>query len=180
MAERGSVPADIMKMNRQWLEELYDQLKNKQDEINRLQQEYNQISHNIELLEALLASAEGQELETGRMKEAAAGENFREKEPLKPETDEDKELRGDRLRDEIVRVLQEAYPDDVYYREILRRIRLKGYQVAGKNPGLNIIAHLAKEPRVVRAEKRGMYRLEESFINEWQGGLAAGKQDKGK
>ncbi|NLU49567.1 MAG: hypothetical protein GXX09_04025 [Syntrophomonadaceae bacterium] len=76
------------------------------------------------------------------------------------------ELSGDRLREEIVAVLKEAYPHPLHYRDIWMKLTRKGYRVAGKDPAMNVIAHIQREDRVVRAEKRGTYTLSPAYVAE--------------
>ena len=76
------------------------------------------------------------------------------------------ELKGDSLRDEVVNLLGQVYPGMIYYRELLQCIESMGYQVGGKDPGLNLIAHISTDKRIVRGDKRGMYGLSDDFVQE--------------
>ena len=75
------------------------------------------------------------------------------------------ELRGDRLRNEVVELLREVYPDMLYYRVILSRLQERGYEIGGKDPGLNLIAHISKDKRIKRGDKRGYYGVDESYTD---------------
>lgn len=72
------------------------------------------------------------------------------------------ELRGDRLRDEIVTLLRENYPDPLHYRDIVRMIFAKGFLIPGTDPGVNVLAHISREPRIGKGERRGTYVLVET------------------
>lgn len=138
----------LLESNRRWLELAYRELAAHQEEVKRLQQE-------IKSMEFWLASVE-------KGQSAMAGANF----PLAHDIDTidatdtvETELKGDRLREEVVKILTEVFPEELYYREILRRLQRRGFEVGGKDPGLNLLAHLAREPRVQRGFKRGVYTL---------------------
>ncbi|MEA1962393.1 MAG: hypothetical protein U9N81_14190 [Bacillota bacterium] len=142
---------------RRWLEQRKLELKNKEAEYLELGLECNKIDREIQLLETWMNEVAIPE----KCDIAMLSQSDEYGERDLPERDEvvKAELRGDHLRREVVKILEEVYPEVIYYREILKRLEDKGFQVGGKDPGLNLVAHLAREPRAVRAEKRGMYRL---------------------
>lgn len=152
---------DVLAVNHNWLKRRYLDLREREEQIGRLLEECKQIRREIELMEEWLAAMEGKSIDW----EGAGEQRLDASIVTGSEKEQGVEVRGDRLRDEVVKILTEVYPDEMYYQEILVQLRSRGYQVAGKNPGLNIIGHLAKEPRVVRGEKRGMYCLEETYAN---------------
>lgn len=160
MADSGSKGIsneELIKINRKWLQEKKDDLKQREDVIKKLQEECMEIRQEMDPIETWLARMEKSEpipgsALTGADKEFAAGQAC-------------EELRGDRLRNEVVELLREVYPDMLYYRVILQRLQERGYEVGGKNPGLNLIAHISKDKRIKRGEKRGIYGLDGSYIN---------------
>lgn len=169
--ETGLGKDELIKVNRRWLEEKKAELFKKEEEIKRLQDECEIIKREMEPLEQWLEQLEGKPAqpilrEKVGMKKGQAGAG-REENAAKIEKEmAEEELRGQRLRDEVVNILQEAYPEMLYYREILRRLKKRGYMVAGENPGPNLIAHISKDERVKRGAKRGIYGLADAGTKE--------------
>ncbi|MEN6462308.1 MAG: hypothetical protein ABFC94_13180 [Syntrophomonas sp.] len=159
---KGVSNEELMDINRKWLQEKKAELKLREDEIKKLQEECKEIRQAMDPIETWLARMGKREQMpesdlTGPEKETAAGPGY-------------KELRGDRLRNEVVELLREVYPDMLYYRVILQRLQERGYEVGGKDPGLNLIAHISKDKRIKRGDKRGIYRLDESYLNAGESG----------
>lgn len=154
---------DLIETNRKYAEQRRQELQGRETELVRLRLECEQIRRELNLIDAWLetASMSGGN-EEGSAQPDCCDENDAAVPALTANLMDVSEIRGDRLRDEVVKVLEEAYPQDLYYREIHSRLITKGFQVGGKNPGLNLIAHLAKEPRVKRGEKRGIYGLDDT------------------
>lgn len=153
---------ELTDINRKWLQEKKAELKLREDEIKRLQDECKKIRQEMEPIETWLSRMGKSEqmpesVLTGSEEEAADKQVF-------------EELRGDRLRNEVVALLREIYPDMLYYRVILKRLQERGYEVGGKDPGLNLIAHISKDKRVARGHKRGIYGLDESYFNTGESG----------
>ncbi|MDD2300160.1 MAG: hypothetical protein PHU69_11045 [Fermentimonas sp.] len=147
----------LIEMNRKWVEQKRAELQDNEEQIRRLQEEREGILSELEPMENWLDQVEGKDRQQlGRVNRITAG-------PIIEVVKEDAELRGDRLRDEVVKVLKEVYPETLYYREILRRLMIQGYQVGGKDPGLNLIAHITKDSRLQRGSKRGTYGLDEDY-----------------
>lgn len=169
--ETGLGKDELIKVNRRWLEEKEADLAKKEEEIKRLQEECVIIKREMEPLEQWLEQLEGKPAQSisrqkAGMKKGQAGTG-REENAAKIEKEiMVEELRGQRLRDEVVSILQEAYPEMLYYREILRRLKERGYMVAGENPGPNLIAHISKDERVKRGAKRGIYGLADAGTKE--------------
>ncbi|MGS0763281.1 hypothetical protein [Syntrophomonas curvata] len=162
---------ELISINRQWLEQKYRELKEREKKIKQLAEECKMIRLEMDPMEKWLVQMEGQ----GIVDELRASlaepvpEPVDEAEVLEEETDDSKhltELKGDPLRNEVVSLLRQAYPGMLYYREILQCLKDMGYQVGGKDPGLNLIAHISTDKRVVRGNKRGMYGLSKSFAQE--------------
>jgi hypothetical protein len=76
-------------------------------------------------------------------------------------------LEGERIDDVSVR--QIAYDTLVaigkptHYRELLGELGKRGYEVPGKDPATNLLAHLLNDPRFTKAPEigRGYYKLKE-------------------
>lgn len=174
MADTGQRDVDkteLISINRQWLEQKYRELKEREKKIKQLSEECKMIRLEMDPMEKWLVQMEGK----GIVNELRASltepvpEPVNEAEPLKEETDESEhltELKGDPLRDEVVNLLQQVYPRMLYYREMLQCLEGMGYQVGGKDPGLNLIAHISTDNRIARGNKRGMYGLSKSFARE--------------
>ncbi len=148
---------ELIELNRRWAQEKKDELRQLENEIAKLQEKCNNIRQELEPIETWLARMEnkGQSPESALIhsKAEAVTEQISE------------ELRGDRLRDEVVGLLREIYPDMLYYRVILSRLQERGYKVGGKDPGLNLIAHISKDKRIKRGDKRGYYGIDESYTD---------------
>lgn len=181
MADKGQRDVDkteLISINRQWLGQKYRELNERENKIKQLAEECKMIRLEMEPMEKWLVQMKGQGI-LDELK-ASLGESFREpvneSEVLAGETDDSEHLtkiRGNHLRDEVVNILQQVYPRMMYYREILQNLEAKGYQVSGKNPGLNLIAHISTDKRIVRGDKRGIYGLNDSFALE--SGLVKGE-----
>lgn len=159
MAESGNEGVSnehLIEINRRWLEEQRLLLRQREDEIQRLQAECQKIRQEMEPIEMWLARMECREM-TGM-------DDLEEREIGKAGSTENEELRGDRLRDEVVELLREVYPNMIYYRVILNRLQERGYEVGGKDPGLNLIAHISKDKRIIRGNKRGLYGLNIDYL----------------
>lgn len=140
----------LIESNRRWLETARRELAEHQEEVRRLQQEI----HHMEIwLESVEKSRSADDSTAVLTEPGEYPVNEAESDIIEPE------LKGDRLREETVRILTEIFPQEMYYREILRQLTLRGFEVGGKDPGLNLLAHLAREPRVKRGLKRGVYTL---------------------
>jgi hypothetical protein len=71
-------------------------------------------------------------------------------------------LRGQRLQDVAVEILSRDRDQgaSIHYREWYELLRAAGYQVAGKDPVANFLAHVTRAPGVERvAPRTGLYRL---------------------
>jgi hypothetical protein len=158
---KGVSNEKLMEINRRWVQEKQEELRQKEDELNKLQEECIRIRQELEPIETWLARMENREQSPG-----TAGESGEDEVVVQ----EKEELRGDRLRDEVVGLLREVYPDMLYYRVILKRLQEKGYEIAGKDPGLNLIAHISKDKRIKRGDKRGIYGLDESYLDTCESG----------
>lgn len=155
---------NLIAANLKWVQEQRHLLKVKEEEISRLQAEYDDIRSKLQPMEEWLSRHTDYQgaVNEKRMVDGSAElslEKPARSENVSEEAAAEAGLRGDRLRDEVVRILTGSYPESLYYREILNRLEQSGYRVGGKDPGLNLIAHMAKENRIERGEKRGMYRL---------------------
>jgi len=74
---------------------------------------------------------------------------------------------GDRIAKEVFDVLknQESLELDerpMHYRDIVQKLQQKNIHVSGRDPGLNMIAHIHKDTRFYRP-KRGHYALSEWY-----------------
>lgn len=83
--------------------------------------------------------------------------------------EEGEELSGDRLREEVIKVLFDAYPEPLHYKDILQRLVASGFKVAGKDPGANILAHINRDSRVMKTKIRGVYTLAPEFMQRMDG-----------
>lgn len=158
---KGVSNEELIEVNRRWVEEKKEELRKREDEISKLQGECARIRQELDPIEIWLARMEHREVSpTTRIDKGdeVAGEQRCE------------EVRGDRLRDEVVLLLREVYPNMMYYRVILSRLQQRGYEVGGKDPGLNLIAHISKDKRIKRGDKRGIYGLDENFFNAGEPG----------
>lgn len=158
----------LIQAARKWVKEKKSELEAKEEEIRVLSEDCEKIRREMLPLQTWLNEVGGGSKPKAAVR-AKNGDEISEEKKLErsvtnENAEESKELRGDRLRDEVVKILDEVYPENIYYREILRKLEIKGFQISGKDPGLNLVAHLAKEPRAVRAEKRGMYCLNKEEI----------------
>lgn len=158
---KGVSNEELMEINRRWVQEKKEELRQKEDELKKLQEECKRIRQELDPIETWLVRMENREQSPG-----AAGEPGEDTVVVQGS----KELRGDRLRDEVVGLLREVYPDMLYYRVILSRLQERGYEIGGKDPGLNLIAHISKDKRIKRGEKRGIYGLDESFWDTCKSG----------
>lgn len=138
---------------REWLKQRQIVLKEKEAQVEMLNEECSLLRREMKPLEDWIRTMEGQQVEDLTDKQEASLSGII--------SCKEQELRGDRLREEVVNLLKEAHPEEMYYRDILTHLAEKGFKVSGKNPGLNLVAHLSKEPRVEKGCKRGMYRLSE-------------------
>lgn len=155
---------DLIENNRKYARQRRQELEDREKEIFRLQRECEEIRRELHLIDAWLNTMESADRQEERDDQIANDSSAAF--PCEASDIMDVEVRGDRLRDEVVKVLEESYSQELYYREILSRLTRKGFQVGGKDPGLNLIAHLAKEPRVRRGEKRGIYCLNEAYVDK--------------
>ena len=75
--------------------------------------------------------------------------------------DADIRLRGRRLEEVAIRVLQEERGvEDVHYREWLQLLRTRGHLVAGKDPLETFLSQITRSEAVERVRRRsGLYRL---------------------
>ncbi|NLV17270.1 MAG: hypothetical protein GXY50_08700, partial [Syntrophomonadaceae bacterium] len=156
---------------RQWLEQKYRELNEREKKIKQLAEECSMIRLEMEPLEKWLVQMEGQGIvdELKAFLGRPVPEPVNESEALDEETDNSEELielKGNPLRDEVVNLLGQVYPGMMYYRELLQCLEGMGYQVGGKDPGLNLIAHISTDKRIVRGDKRGMYGLSDDFAQE--------------
>lgn len=159
----------LIEMNRKWVEQKRAELEDNEEQIRKLQEKRERILSELEPMETWLDQVEGKvdkQSEYASVMRQRPGRISRMAAETDNEVKEDAELRGDRLRDEVVKVLKEVYPETLYYREILRRLMIQGYQVGGKDPGLNLIAHITKDSRLQRGSKRGTYGLNEDYAVE--------------
>jgi len=74
---------------------------------------------------------------------------------------------GDRIAKEVFNVLKirESYELDerpMHYRDIVQELQRRNIHVSGRDPGLNMIAHIHKDTRFCRP-KRGHYALSEWY-----------------
>lgn len=69
-------------------------------------------------------------------------------------------LKSQRFTDAAVSVLAEAGAP-IHYQDLARKLTDRGVYVPGKDPGANLIAHMLRDERFVRAVGRGMYGLAE-------------------
>lgn len=174
MADKGQQDVDkteLIRINCQWLEQKYRELNELEKKIKQLTEECKMIRLEMEPMEKWLVQMEGQ----GTVDELKASlgrpvpEPANESEAMDQKTDNSEELielKGDPLRDEVVNLLGQVYPGMMYYRELLQCLEGMGYQVGGKDPGLNLIAHISTDKRIVRGDKRGMYGLNDDFAQE--------------
>lgn len=157
--DKGISNKELIEINRRWAKEKQDEIIGLEDEIKMLQEKCNRIRQELDPIETWLARMENREQPLNP--DAANG--------LEEKTGQAcEELRGDRLRNEVTELLREVYPDMLYYRVILKRLQERGYVVGGKDPGLNLIAHISKDKRIVRGDKRGIYGVKKSFFNTGQ------------
>lgn len=181
MADQGRQDVDkteLININRQWLEQKYRELKEREQKIKQLAEECKMIRLEMDPMEKWLIQVQGQGIvDELRVSQAETVTAPAEESEAWDETQNDSEnlieLRGNALRDEVVSILQQVYPQMMYYREIQQMLEAKGYQVSGKNPGLNLIAHISTDKRIVRGEKRGIYGLSDNFALKL--GLAEGE-----
>jgi hypothetical protein len=166
----GQEKADMEGAAQRYLEHLKVELESKEEQLEELRRECVRLRREMELIETWVQTHD-------RLDNGVAGEGVKAEEErisadgLLPvsgkssvlNSEGDEELRGDQLRDKIVKILEENYPQGLYYRDMLRRLKLMGYVVSGKDPGLNIIAHLSRDDRVMRGEKRGVYGLSPDY-----------------
>lgn len=178
MVDKGKRDIDnteLININRQWLEQKYRDLKGREKEIKHLAEECKMIRLEMDPLEKWLVQMEGpgavDELHRKFTESApeAAKENLVCPDEINGEQ-QFTEIRGSRLRDEVVKLLQAVYPGMMYYREILEHLTNRGYKVGGKDPGLNLIAHISTDKRIARGEKRGIYGLSDHFIQQMEAG----------
>jgi hypothetical protein len=174
MADKGQRDVDkteLIRINRKWLEQKYRELNELEQKIKQLTDKCKIIYLEMEPMKKWLMQMEGQGIvdELKASVGRSVPEPVNEPEALDEETDNSEELielKGDPLRDEVVNLLQQVYPGMMYYRELLQCLEGMGYQVGGKDPGLNLIAHISTDKRIVRGDKRGMYGLSDDFAQE--------------
>lgn len=164
-SERYINKEDLLTNNRLYARQRRQELEEREKELLGLQRECEEIRRELHLIDAWLNILAGTGIDRQEDCQAEMADNSMAVPLCAAPNIIDGEIRGDRLRNEIVKILEEAYPQELYYREILSRLTQKGFQVGGKNPGLNLIAHLAKEERVRRGEKRGIYCLDEAYVD---------------
>ncbi|MDD4593190.1 MAG: hypothetical protein PHG06_22640, partial [Parabacteroides sp.] len=130
---------ELKATGRKWVEQKRLELRARENDLEKLFQECEYLRRDIELMEAWLAvDAEEERVEKDDTGAEAAGS----KSPVRlkrgfasdlVESSLDKsvdekgmELKGDNLRDEVVKILAESYPQGVYYRDVLGRLQKKG------------------------------------------------------
>ncbi len=145
-------------MTRKLIEQKKAEVLVKKAEFDRVRGELNDLRVTLERLMAVLEIVDGDSFENAGsvgsesclLGKGASGE----------------ELRGDRLRDEIVTLLRENHPDPLHYRDIVRMIFAKGFTIPGTDPGVNVLAHISREPRIGKGERRGTYVLAEADTDQ--------------
>ncbi|MEN6351228.1 MAG: hypothetical protein ABFD08_17770 [Syntrophomonas sp.] len=174
MAKNQDTPADkqhLIEANRLWIKKRREEHDRKHAQILKLKQECKDIMEEIELFEALVRKLESNEvLETEKAAKQKAARNS-SKTGIKAEEEavsvenlpQREELRGDKLREQVAEILLDNYPAEIYYRDILNLLTGKGYKVAGKDPALNLLAHMVKDERFQRGDRRGVYTLAADF-----------------
>ncbi|MGI5922249.1 MAG: hypothetical protein ACOX6I_10995 [Syntrophomonadaceae bacterium] len=193
--EFGVCIDQLIENNRRWMKQLQMELAEKKAAMDTLTQECDLIRRKIDLLDNLLQSASrenlpGNEESSGSNGTKGCEREFCEQADLEStgiretgdrlgsardlsnhDTREENviELRGDRLRNEVANILLKVYPQELYYREILQFLKERGYTVGGKDPGLNLIAHMAKDDRFQHGDKRGVYILSDYYAEKIQG-----------
>jgi hypothetical protein len=65
------------------------------------------------------------------------------------------------LADAAHRVLQEV-GRELHYKELATELQLRGISIPGKDPPINLVAHIHEDPRLIRP-KRGVYALKEWY-----------------
>jgi hypothetical protein len=58
-------------------------------------------------------------------------------------------------------VLQEV-GRELHYKELATELQLRGISIPGKDPPINLVAHIHEDPRLIRP-KRGVYALREWY-----------------
>lgn len=145
---------ELLFMAREWLQQKRALLEEKKAQIDKLSEECEMLYREIKPLEDWVNTMDGKP-----GKQVESPDEIDTVMSIARGSGQEQGLRGDHLREEVVKVLKEADTEELYYREILERLYSKGFEVGGKNPGLNLVAHLSKEPRVEKTGKRGVYRL---------------------
>jgi len=65
------------------------------------------------------------------------------------------------LADAAHRVLQEV-GRELHYKDLATELQLRGISIPGKDPPINLVAHIHEDPRLIRP-KRGVYALREWY-----------------
>lgn len=133
---------------KEMLDEARNEYKELAEELAPLLQRRNKLEDKINHLVSLL-EAEGYEVSAERRKGTLDlfGESI---------------ISGKEARYHIVKILKD-HSDGMHYREIYRRLEDRGYRMKGRDPAINLIAHMSndKENRFESLSK-GVWRLRES------------------
>ncbi len=74
----------------------------------------------------------------------------------------DRELRGRRLREVAIEILEAdvGRGEPIHYKEWFQRLRDRGHRVSGRDPVANFLAQISRDPEIERVGSRtGLYQL---------------------
>lgn len=151
-----------IEQNIQWLRESLQSKNEINDEIalliNRRKNIDSQIIPMIKFLKQLLKKG------TINNEDLLGLENIFYNQEEQKENGNKKLIKGKELCDLVYLIFLENQ-NPLYYKEILLEINNKGFDINGKNPKHNLIAHISKDKRFVRVGGRGCYKINEDYSN---------------
>jgi hypothetical protein len=133
---------------REMFEEARKEYMEVAEELKPLLRQRNKLEDKISHLEALL-EAEGYDMN-------------REGHKGRLELFGESAISGEEARYQIAKILKD-YPDGLHYREIYKKLEDRGYKMKGKEPAINLIAHMSND-REERFESlsKGVWKLKGS------------------
>lgn len=150
---------DIIKMNIEWLRQT---LRSIEDINNQIKPLINMRKDYESQIEPMIKIIKTQLNEGIINNENLIGlENiFKQK-----EVEVKKSIKGTKLCDLVYSILIENQTP-LHFKDILSQINNKGFIVNGKDAGLNLVAHLSKDKRFKREDKRGFYSINNDYLIE--------------
>ncbi len=148
---------DIIKMNIEWLRQTLQSIEDVNNQIKPLINMRKDFESQIEPMIKIIKT---QLTEGNISNEDLIGlENIFNRK----EVEVKRFIKGAKLCDLVYFILIENQ-EPLYFKDILSQINDKGFIVNGKDPGLNLVAHLSKDKRFKKGSKRGYYSIDNDYL----------------